>query len=80
MIVPQPYMGTSMSSTDFQQWHVSSFLPYPFVRPVAEPSFRPDPRSLMAAARRGESRMAVAQVVQLRVGTSRCRNGPWPSG
>jgi hypothetical protein len=60
-----------MSSTDFQQWHVSSFLPYPFVRPLAEPSLRPDPQSLMPAARRGESRMAVAQVVQLRVGTSR---------
>ena len=41
-----------MSSTDFQQQHLSSFLSYPFVWPRAEPSFRPDPRALMAAARR----------------------------
>jgi hypothetical protein len=46
MIVPQPYMETSMSNADFQQQHLS----YPFVRPPAEPSFRPDPRALMAAA------------------------------
>jgi hypothetical protein len=49
---PHPYTGTSMSSTDFQQQHLSSFLSYPFVWPRAEPSFRPDPRALMAAARR----------------------------
>jgi hypothetical protein len=62
-----------MSSTDFQQRHLSFFLsfllPYfllshPFVRPQRSPSFRPDPRALIAAAHRDRSRMAVAQAVQ----------------
>jgi hypothetical protein len=57
-----------MSSTDFQQRHLSYFLTsllsHPFVRPQRSPSFRPDPRALIAAARRDRSRMAVAQAVQ----------------
>ena len=32
-----PCMGLSMSSTNFEQWHLFSFLSYPFVRPPAEP-------------------------------------------
>jgi len=54
-------MGTSMSSTDFQQQHLSSFLSYPFVWPRAEPSFRPDPRAPHGRRAQGRSRVAVAK-------------------
>ena len=53
-------MGLSMSRTDFEQRHLSSFLSYPFVRPLAEHPFVPT-RGLMTCRAQGRSRMAVAK-------------------
>ena len=61
MIAPQPYMETSMSSTDFQQRRLSSFLSYPFVRlPSGAHPFVPT-RGSHGRRAQGGSRMAVAK-------------------
>src|SRR6516162_6700783 len=57
-------MGLSMSSTNFEQQHLSSFLSYPshpFVRPPAEPILSSRPAASWARRAQGRSRMAVAK-------------------
>jgi hypothetical protein len=51
--------GPRCQAQIFNNSHLSSFLILLF-DPQRSPSFRPDPRALMTAARKGRSRMAVA--------------------
>jgi hypothetical protein len=69
-----PCMGLSMSSTNFEQRHLSSFpslLLNPFVRPPAEPILSSRPTGSHDRRAQGRSRVAVANSFTLRAAFSR---------